>query len=467
LDQGFTVVGTVIDDAGKPTPEATVRGFERAFTDTYVQLGQYDYEDVFPYPMAFTDAQGRYRLEHLPAGEALLYAGLDRSKERGPAKLPTKLYEKTRLSGGEGEELEWNPRIVGGLQISGQCLYRDGKPMPHHFVTAQASKSGERLVVTTDQEGRFRFIHLDPVVHTLSVQYSDAPKGAAPLQKHNVMPGSAGHQLVAPFDSPKKLVKGSVRGRILDPEGRIKRSKALEVILQTSRSWRTDESVEDGVFEFERVDPGRYKIVARAGETVVLVGEYFELGEGQDLDLGSLSTGPGGSLRLSMRLPEGAPDPDLRGVWLRAPTSMASQTLSLKPGQTVLVDNLNPGKHRLSVSGARLKSTQTDVEIIAGRVAEFELVLTPALLHTAHIHFSTNPPPGHLAYVLRDADGKVVKESTLTHAQFLSSPTRLFFQLEKGSYHLVMTTKSGLKGESRLVVDDLHKDAQEFELRLK
>jgi hypothetical protein len=30
-----------------------------------------------------------------------------------------------------------------------------------------------------------------------------------------------------------------------------------------------------------------------------------------------------------------------------------------------------------------------------------------------------------------------------------------------------MTTESGLKGERRLLVDDLHKDAQEFELRLK
>src|SRR5690606_6942637 len=142
----------------------------------------------------------------------------------------------------------------------GQCLYRDGKPMPRHFVTAQDSKSGKRLVVTTDQEGRFRFIHMDPVVHTLSVQYSDAPKGATPLQKHNVMPGSAGHQLVALFDSPKKFVTGSVRGRILDSDGRIKRAEALEVVLQTSRGWRTDESVEDGVFEFDRVDPGRYQI---------------------------------------------------------------------------------------------------------------------------------------------------------------------------------------------------------------
>ena len=42
--------------------------------------------------------------------------------------------------------------------------------------------------------------------------------------------------------------------------------KTVKVVLQTTRGWRTDDNLDKGAFHFKRLQPGRYKVVARAGE---------------------------------------------------------------------------------------------------------------------------------------------------------------------------------------------------------
>lgn len=464
LDRGFTVSGQVSDAEGQPLAGAVVRAFEWAFKDSYVQLGQFDYADVFPYPRVLTDEKGRYRLDNLPAGEALLFAG--RPNRMGKKALA---YAKTSLTGAEGQILEWSPRVTGGLQLTGRCFYRDGKPMSGDFITALQSKTGADQVLITDQEGRFRFVHLEPVAYTLRLQYWKPGGGVGFLIKHGVTPGAAELRLVVPIDKPPRRGerKGRITGRIQDPGGQVGDLDQLKVVLQARNSWNTEDVAADGSFVFDKVGPGSYRVLARLGERVVVAGEPVALARDQELDVGTLNTVPGGSLRVTMQLPEGAPDPELRRSTLRVDGVFVSQNLALRPGKTLTLDNLLPGMHRIYIYGQRVLTHSEDIEIQAGRTTEHTVRLKPALLHKARVHFATEPPPESLSYVIRDAAGKIVREQTYTEASLLTSPRVVPFRLQPGSYRLEFSTKSGLAARISLEVADLSGEPRGFEVRLK
>ncbi len=131
------------------------------------------------------------------------------------------------------------------------------------------------------------------------------------------------------------------------------------------------------------------------------------------------------------------------------------------------LDNLMPGKHRLTVSGSNVMSASAEVEVIAGGVTAHEMTLRPAVYFMLHFHFATDPPIGHLAYVIRSKAGKVVREGTLTHGSFLTSPSKLIVLLEKGSFELEVKTKNGLQGKARLEVPRIVATKQEVVVRLK
>jgi Carboxypeptidase regulatory-like domain len=106
LEPGSTVRGVVVDDSGKPVAGAEVT----APLD--------EQQGIMSAPT--TDAQGRFRLDNLPAGAAHLLI-------RSPTHLPTKVYCKAEL----GEPAELKITVVEGLYFEGKTVDDDGKPVAH------------------------------------------------------------------------------------------------------------------------------------------------------------------------------------------------------------------------------------------------------------------------------------------------------------------------------------------------
>jgi hypothetical protein len=267
------------------------------------------------------------------------------------------------------------------------------------FVSAIESGSGKQQAIVTDRQGRFRFVRLQRKSYDLSVQFWSAPPGTPPLGQRDVWPDQGEVELVAAFDAPEKVARGTVRGRVQDAGSRLARASALAVILQMSnRSWRHDAQIDGDAFTFTKVEPGQLRVIVMSGEDPILAGDPFELQPAEDKDLGTLVTEPGGRLRL--RLERGAGAEALRPkVHLRQDDLLPVRTV--EPGEATewYVDNLSPGTYSISAWGPGVARAKCQGKVVAGidtdatlrlrAAAERELLVDyPAeqRLRRVHIH---------------------------------------------------------------------------------
>jgi protocatechuate 3,4-dioxygenase beta subunit len=372
LADGVTVQGTVSGADDKPLAAAIVRAYPVAIRDDLLQVGQYDYESTFGFPSAVADAAGRYRLERAAPGELHLYAG------RGPTgRMESVPWASAVLAAEPGATITWNPKVDPGLTIAGVVRHRDGVPMSDLFVTALDRVTGKNQALTTDRQGRFRFLRLQNRPYDLSVQLWSAPKDAPPLQKHDVWPGQGEVELVAAFDSPKKLAPGIVRGRVDDPSKRIKPG-TLSVVLQLSdRSWQPHDKLSDDKFSFTDVNPGRLQVIVMSGESAVCAGSWFELQPAEDKDLGVIVVPPAATLRLHLERGPGAEE--LRPVvYLRQLDVMHG--CKVEPGTaSEYTTELTPGIYEIRIwSGAGVASLMSEAKVVAGAENEVTLRLRAA-----------------------------------------------------------------------------------------
>jgi hypothetical protein len=252
--------------------------------------------------------------------------------------------------------------------------------MPGLFVTALDAAANKTQAVTTDKAGRFRFGNLEQKPYDLSVQFWKTPPGAPALGKRDVWPGRGEVELVASFDAPKKLAPGSVRGRVEDAGRRLATPASLKVLLVTdNRSWRTNAKLDGAAFAFADVEPGGpLKVVVMSGDDPILAGEAFELAPAEAKDLGTLVTQPGGSLRVRLERGAGAEGLEPTLYLLQAGCMHGRKVLPGK-AREVLVENLTPGVHSLTLYGTGVTRTKEEVTIGAGVEATATLRLRPAV----------------------------------------------------------------------------------------
>jgi hypothetical protein len=190
--------------------------------------------------------------------------------------------------------VEWNAKIDPGLQIRGVVRYRDGEPMTDVFVGLGEPGSRRQQSLVNDKQGRFRFVRLEKKAYDISVQVWNPPQGSPPVEAREIWPDSGEIEIVAAFDSPKKLQPGSVRGVISDVAQRLANPSALQVILTTDHgSWWTQSNLSGASFHFKNIEPGRVRVIAMSGEDPILrtVGRPAS---GRTEGFGTLVTEPGG-----------------------------------------------------------------------------------------------------------------------------------------------------------------------------
>ncbi len=148
LDEGVSVLGRVIDDRGRPIVGATVAlGADRRIRER-------------GFPSVATDAEGRFRFDHLPPGTQTLTA-------QAPGRAP-ELADVVVAPDLKPVEF----RLVPGHNISGRVVDRDGKPLEGVTVQAMDWKGHMSLDWTTktNAEGRFTWDSApgEPVLLTLT-----------------------------------------------------------------------------------------------------------------------------------------------------------------------------------------------------------------------------------------------------------------------------------------------------------
>ena len=254
---------------------------------------------------------------------------------------------------------------------------------------------------------------------------------------------------------PVKLELGKVRGVIDDAGERAANPDLLTPILESDRNFSRVSAERVGLsFVFTDVEPGRYRLVVVVGENPVLGGELIELAPGQDLDLGTLRTEPGGSILVRVER-----DAATEGVgprlFFRTDGMLHGRSVEIGKAAEVLVDNMSAGRYTVGAYGDGMLTLHAEVTVEVGAQAELVLDLSPAVRCPLEITWPENKTLGALTVRIEDAFGETPWNVTETNVSFLTRPYSRSLQLPLGRYTVTAESKTGLRGTGQFEVANL------------
>ena len=451
LPRPVTVHGVVTGEDGAPLAGVDVGVFPVAVPETFLMIGQYDYESTFGFPFAIADAQGRYRVRRVAPGELHLYASM-RPGPRGGS-MPW-AYEKMQCA--PGAVVEWNPKVEPGPTIAGVIRYRDGAPMPYVCVRVVEPGTTRDKVITSDAKGRFRFVRLENKAYDVSVQGRDPPKGSPPLEARDVWPDRGELELVAAYDVPEKLAKATVSGVVVDAAARAPNPAAIRVVLvYDEMSWNPRPAMQDGRFTFTNVEPGRKRLIVMADEAPIHVGPEFELKPAEQKDVGTITTEPGGKLVLRIVRSPGSEDAEPT-VSLRPKGSMHGRWVHPGRATELTVDNLCLGEHTISAWGTTIASISGSCVVIAGEPATATIELRAAVLRDFVVEYG--PDQQVMRIRVDDERGNAVWETAVHRVGLIERPFRGKAQLPLGKFKLCVETAGSVTSQTEFTMTSLDKD---------
>ena len=450
LAAGVHVLGIARDGDGEPLAGIEVRGFEAAIPEDFLAGGQYDYYEVFGYALAVTQADGSYRLGPLAAGAVFLYATQPRSRGYYVKSL---MVDRHQMHAEPGATLVWDPVIAPGDTIRGRTLYGDDVPMTDVFVTLADETTGIDRVIASDGEGEFAFYNLEPHAYTVSVQLWDPPPDAARPMVTGVRPNGDEVLLQVDYPAPVESEPGAVVGRVDDAGGRLGTQAELGVTLECKAFRYTAAANSDGTFEFDEVEPARYRVVLRSAQVPIGASDWFDVAPGERVDVGALTTRPGGTLEVRVTR-----DDRNRGLgatlFLRHESEVGTQGIGIDPEQELVrVESLEAGRWTGSLLGKSIVWEQFEVTITPGTTAEVRVHPKPAAEITCCIWWPDGVMPESLILRALTRDGALVHESSIDRAPYLRRPWRRILHLAPGTYDLVVETAEGLTARCELSIE--------------
>lgn len=314
LEDGAALVGRVLDPRGLPAAGAIVAAG---------RLGSESFRK------AEADAEGRYVLAGIRPGEVALVASLP-----GVGRIAESMWIVDR-----GTHV-WNPVLCHGAHLRGMVLPR-GALSEHEWIvvardTDPLSAWNSR---TATRSGRFEF--KDCGGTTVRVQVFD-PMGS-PLRAvatRDVDPRSGEVTIEFDHDPSNARLGGRLSGRSV---------AGSRVELEAVGTDLVDSSFpgSDGRFQFDRLASGTYTLAVLDAVGVRTPLGQFELGVGEEVELGDLRLMDAASLRLR-RAPEGLGDPVRVAVSAWTPDFRCVATGSLD-GREECVLAVAPGPYRIQV----------------------------------------------------------------------------------------------------------------------
>ncbi|MCC6406636.1 MAG: sigma-70 family RNA polymerase sigma factor [Planctomycetes bacterium] len=445
LVRGGELQGTVRDAEGRPVAGAFVRAFDAAVSPRYLGMGQYDERNAFGSPTTSSDAEGRYRLGPLWPDEVHVYASSPRGDDQHVDQR--ELRAEIVLQPRAGEVLAWDPVLAPGPTIRGRVIYADGTPMKDTFVDAKPSDPTQTRTAYTDETGEFVFHNLTVEAHRIDVQLWADGGAIAPLFREDVWPDGAPLELRAERVAPEQQPKGSVRGRVVGADGQVAEGTGVGLSASDGLTYFATE-YSQGEFRFDGLPKETYRVVVFRGDDVVHVAEAFELGSGEERDVGALRLGPDASLRV--RIDRSRIGAELEpSLYLRREGSMIGRNLAPGTSEFVSIDRLTVGTYGIHWWGAGLAEGERTVDLAAER--EVVLSLEPGWLHTFEIAFPAGAA-GELELVVSKPDGTTVLRNVLARGWNVMNPFAFGPMLPAGSYRVTAKTDQGLAAAADFVV---------------
>jgi hypothetical protein len=355
-----------------------------------------------------------------------------------------------------GTVVEWNAKIDPGLQIRGVVRYRDGEPMTDVFAGLGEPGSRRQQSLVNDKQGRFRFVRLEKKAYDISVQVWNPPQGSPPVAAREIWPDSGEIEIVAAFDSPKKLQPGSVCGVISDVAQRLANPSALQVILTTDHgSWWTQSNLSGASFHFKNIEPGRVRVIAMSGEDPILYGPWVDLQAAEQKDLGTLVTEPGGKLVLSVVRRPGTEALEPNVYLAPLDGGNARKAVLTKGLAEVVIDNLVVGEYRLTAYGKGTAPVrEVGCTVAAGTPATAVIELRAAVARDIVVEYGA--AQRITAVCVQDESGAEIWSLKQPHAA--ERPFRVKLELPLGHLKIRVETEGGGVAESTFEMTSLAAD---------
>lgn len=319
---------------------------------------------------AFTDADGRFRMDDVPDGEVKVeVTHADFVRTVVPVKQPA-----------DGLVLSVEP----ALAIAGTVRIAGGGPVAKASVTLRRDDDTRNETwrsTNSDADGRFRIGGLSSGTYTLSItQPWEGSASARPWEKAGVAAGTT--DLAVEMEAA-----ASIAGRLLDAAGNPVAAGSVQAFSETGERYTpSDRTKDDGSFCVRGLGTGTYALIAHAREGSPLLknkvtgvapgttGLEIRLSAGESIR-GRLVNAAGAPMAALLRAEplDNAPDPWIGTTEARAVADAAGAFLfdGLRPGSyriVQIVDQTRYGGTRPLRGGLDVASGSTDVRLTAGGV---------------------------------------------------------------------------------------------------
>ena len=265
LRAGWSLEGRVTDWAGAPIEGAQVSAARRNHA-TYDSTAK-----------TRSDAQGYYRLDGIEFFEFQASATM-----RGIGRV------QETLEGTRGAATIWNPVIRSNPGVFGFLVDEGGNPLAGWNVILhrpQESNLWHRRTIT-DADGSFAIEETPDWAFHLSVRTPALWDEGSIVERDDVFPGDCDVVIRVPGDAiPTASLVGEIRYRsgAAAPHAKIRHCRDGEKSL-----WTSEVDPETGQFHAQRLRPGTYQLSISGEGTVFENLRTIELGQDQELDLGTI-----------------------------------------------------------------------------------------------------------------------------------------------------------------------------------
>ena len=302
------------------------------------------------------------------------------------------------------------------------------------------------------------------------MRHDDPPAGTEPTRQSGAWPSEDPIELVASWSRTYQPL-GSVEGRLLDSAGRLSANTEPHIVLESEGpSWSARAKVDGGRFLFEHIAPGRHRVRVTSADDPVGTWDWFDLAPGEERDLGTLQTEPGGSLVVNFERTEDAqdarfvlyvigPSPDGANRYFPAKREIEPEA------STATIAGLSPGEYRLRVAGEGLVYRSSSVHVRANEEAEATKAVERGVLVAFDVHNPEQLAWGELNIDLVE-DGTPFEEWSFA-SDGVVLPYTVRATLPVGGFVVNIRTDSGLSASRSFEVGSMGAPESQVRLELK
>jgi RNA polymerase sigma-70 factor (ECF subfamily) len=441
LERGFTVDGTVKNEDGTPSSGSSVaQQFELGMT-------------AFPPASTRTDAEGRYSLEHLAAGEITLSVKSERA------------HASRTFTGQSGDTLHWSPTFSASLVIRGRAEDENGIPLAGWRVSARPVDQGgfNPSDASTDAQGHFEIRGCGNGPHIVNLFAPNMPN-ASSVTRDSVRPDDADLVLVV---TPESRPSASVTGRILDADGVPLAQVVVMAQNQDRHSYGQSTTDSDGRFRVDALIPGPNLVEVQFPKTTGTWLGKIDLVAEEVRDLGTMTLERRGRLELTLHREDGGKY-DKDAVFLFDEFGYVSLA-GTKDGVLFKSGELRPGRYRLDTTLPGTASEMQFLEVQPGETTRLERTVRAGTLRQIEFHVTDGGARAQkLQVTIRRDGGDVVFDRACGFDNLpTGDPTyTVIAGFAVGRYTYEATSKEGLSAKGSFEVADLIQSREPMTINL-